>query len=1018
MSDLDHPEKPSSFHEKEQTIAIAANFTAEPVGESLRYWIEELELPAKVEFAPYNQVLQQLLDPTSLLRSNQRGINVVLLRLEDLNRDIAAKSPLSADPGGEIDPHNLREVLDTLKSVASGSGMPYLVCICPPSQSANAGRASSFEQMEQLVEAELSQFGHVRVLTVRSFSAIYPIDGCHDARSDELGHIPYTSSYFAALGTMICRHFCSVVSQRHKAIVLDCDNTLWAGVCGEDGPAGVRLEPPYKSLQELMRAQHNAGMLLCVCSKNAEEDVEAVFEHRQDMPLHREHIAAWRVNWERKSANVKSLARELGLGLDSFIFIDDNPMECAEVEAGCPEVLVLQLPENPELIPQFLRHVWAFDQAPSTQEDERRTALYAQNRERAEFRKQFVDLADFIAGLDLKIEIKAMKSDQLPRVAQLTQRTNQFNFTTRRRTEVEMENVCRSDSFGVLTVSVSDRFGDYGLVGVVIHKTNAESLTVETFLLSCRVLGKGVEYRMLACLGQIAQARGLTSVDLLFRSTPKNKPAMNFLLSVRALLQEQSGDQCVFRLPAALAAEVCFDPNALSSGGLAQFVSEPAESGSVAPVRNVRPSRARQLALQARDAGSILEAMRLKRGWVSTSTRGYQAPETKVQQQLAGIWKRLLRVEEVGIHDDFVELGGDSLSAVLLFAQVQKLTGVNLPMATLFEAPTIEKLAALLEQEGFKAPWHSLVAIKASGSSPPFYCVHGVGGNILEYRDLARYMDADQPFYGIQAVGLDGRQPNVTVEEMAAHYIEEITSFQPRGPYYMGGSSFGGLVAYEMARQLHAQGERVALLALFDTNGPGYPQVLPATTVWEKRLNAFRHRVNLHLGNFIATEPKRRLEYVLEKARRWKNATVRVNRARLIGLKTWAEERIDRLFWPKAIRQVNRAGHWAAGDYVPKEYAGHVTLFRATEQPLGIIPDRTLGWGPLVKGGLDIYDTPGHHGTLVREPRARLLSEQLKDSMRKAKLHAMAIDSPVVQHTLPRQMSHQPTRSYSRPLSI
>src|SRR6185437_3995515 len=191
-----------------------------------------------------------------------------------------------------------------------------------------------------------------------------------------------------------------------------------------------------------------------VCSKNSEEDVREVFAQRLDMPLRHEHFAAWRVNWLPKSENIKSIAQELNLGLDSFIFVDDNPVECAEVEANCPDVLTLQLPENPEEIPQFLKHCWAFDVQKVTAEDARRGEMYRESRQREQLRTQAGSLAEFIAGLNLKIQITPMAPEQLSRVAQLTQRTNQFNLTTIRRTEAEIQQLAGGAI--VLTITVSD----------------------------------------------------------------------------------------------------------------------------------------------------------------------------------------------------------------------------------------------------------------------------------------------------------------------------------------------------------------------------------------------------------------------------------------------------------------------------------------------------------------------------------------------------------------------------------
>ena len=259
--------------------------------------------------------------------------------------------------------------------------------------------------------------------------------------------------------------------------------------------------------------------------------------------------------------------------------------------------------------------------------------------------------------------------------------------------------------------------------------------------------------------------------------------------------------------------------------------------------------------------------------------------------------------------------------------------------------------------------------IKSSGDRPPFYCVHGVGGNVLEFMDLARHIPADQPFYGIQALGLSGRalRKKFTIQEMAEHYIAAIREAQPQGPYYLGGSSFGGWVAYEMARQLTASGQPVGLVAMFDTAVPG-PQPSPGiVNGWRTRIDTWKYRFTLHWQNAMVLHPGERISYVRDKTRR---ATQRISYGQA-GLS-------------ETIRRVNEAGHWAANNYLPGEYSGNITLFRATQQPPWIVSDRTLGWKNLVKGQIQIYDTPGHHADLVRNPRARVLAEQLDDALGKA----------------------------------
>ncbi|MFM7794421.1 MAG: HAD-IIIC family phosphatase, partial [Microcystis panniformis] len=201
------------------------------------------------------------------------------------------------------------------------------------------------------------------------------VENYYDPYGEELGNIPYTLAFFAALGTILARKILALTNSPYKVIVLDCDNTLWHGVCGEDGVKGVKIDAPFRALQEFIIAEQAAGKLICLCSKNQPEDVFAVFEQHPDMLLKVNHLVNWRINWQKKSQNLQSLAEELQLGLDSFIFIDDNPVECGEVRANCPEVLTLQLPEDCNHIPRFLEHIWAFDKLKTTQEDRQRTNL-------------------------------------------------------------------------------------------------------------------------------------------------------------------------------------------------------------------------------------------------------------------------------------------------------------------------------------------------------------------------------------------------------------------------------------------------------------------------------------------------------------------------------------------------------------------------------------------------------------------------------------------------------------------
>ena len=452
-----------------QTIAIAANFTAEPIEEPLAFWMEELRIPSRIEFAPFDQVFQQLLDSGSLLAGNSDGFNIVFIQWR----------------AGRASGDQARELAGVLKTAAARGGAPILVCVCPPAEATE----------EQVLAAELTGETGVHVVYPQEILDLYPVEIYRDEYADAVGAIPYTPDFFVALASMAARRIYSLRSTPFKAIALDCDNTLWKGVCGEEGPLGVEVDAPRRALQEFMLAQREAGMLLCLCSKNAESDVAAVLESNPGMLLRSDQIVASRINWQSKSENLKDLARTLNLGVDSFILVDDNPLECAEVRANCPGALVLELPADAAKIPDALRHMWAFDHWTITQEDQKRTELYRQELEREQSRSAAGDLAQFLGSLELKIDIRPMRPDDVARVSQLTQRTNQFNCTTIRRSEAEIAVVVESGA-ECLVVEVRDRFGDYGLVGVAMFAAQPDTLSVEHALdeLPCSGTKGGAPY--------------------------------------------------------------------------------------------------------------------------------------------------------------------------------------------------------------------------------------------------------------------------------------------------------------------------------------------------------------------------------------------------------------------------------------------------------------------------------------------------------------------------------------------
>jgi aspartate racemase len=225
----------------------------------------------------------------------------------------------------------------------------------------------------------------------------------------------------------------------------------------------------------------------------------------------------------------------------------------------------------------------------------------------------------------------------------------------------------------------------------------------------------------------------------------------------------------------------------------------------------------------------------------------FAAPQDEMARQLTEIWEKVFGIQPIGVRDNFFDLGGHSLLAVRLFKQIEKTLGKSLPLATLFQAPTIEQLADVLRRQAWSASWSSLVPIQTQGSLRPFYLISGGGGNVLTHSTLAPYLGTDFPFYGLQSLGLDGKQEPLTrLEEIAARFIKEIRAFQPEGPYFLGGFSFGGKVAFEMAQQLHAQDQKVGLLAMLDATPPGRSPHMPKRTRFRTVIYFLIGQIDIH----------------------------------------------------------------------------------------------------------------------------------------------------------------------------
>jgi len=954
-------------------VILSATFTADPFVDSLDLFIRETGLDLGVVLAPYGQVFQELLDRTRPFFQNRGGVNVVLVRFEDWVREANGQAHLREDRvrvASLVD-----DLVVALGDAAKAMPAPIVLCLCPSAldETADQETRAFLESLETKLLEGVAGLPSVHVLPTGTIATVST--SIYDAETDRLGHVPYTPAFFVSMAIALARLIRALKSAPRKVLVLDCDHTLWRGGIGEDGIEGLTITAQHRALQRFALTKKSEGMLLCLASKNIEADVMEVFRDRKEMILQTEDIAAMRVNWLPKSENLKSLARELNLGLDSFVLLDDNPVECAEVEANCPGVLAICLP-GPDDFPNFLANIWPLDHLQVTDEDLRRTEAYRQNHERSRHQDSATTFDAFLESLELRIDIAQPRPDQFARVAQLSQRTNQFNCTTNRRNEGQIAQLER-ESKECRIVEVKDRFGDYGLVGLFIFGSEGPRLVLDTMLLSCRALGRGVEHAMLRELGAIAKARGLSHVVAPFIPTKKNLPAQRFLDGLKTESREQRGQETRYLLSAEQAATVVYAAGSAAPTPVDEPETSRPETSQPGAPDGARSSRWNRIARDLDTPEKVLALLERNRKRRRVLPDDLAAPRTETERKLCAIWADELGLSEVGIRDDYFDVGGTSLAAVIIFARIERELGRRLPLAMLMECKTVESLAARVDGAD---EIQSMIVLERGGGKVPLFLVHDADGETLLYRNLARRLDG-RPVYGIQPHSRAGVPiVHTRIQDMAAHYVAEIRKIRPHGPYLLGGLCAGGVLAFEMARQLEIEDEEARLVAVFDAaDADARPKRNPESA---RRFQRLRQAISaapiVRIPRLLVSKVRGYLGYQLQDAVRRASdrlsvASLRRHLDKGTRLRRWVPQATVRTVYAQA-----------EAEYHPQHVLREeIVLFRATtgigaEGPYAqLYDDPLLGWGKRSSRGVKAIDVPGGHGSMLQEPNVASLAEVL-----------------------------------------
>jgi FkbH-like protein len=397
------------------------------------------------------------------------------------------------------------------------------------------GYIESIEEANRFLTNKCKDSNQIFVYDYNAFCSKYGKANIHDSKMYYMGDVILKPKFMPDLCLEYMRYINTKVLQVKKCIILDLDNTLWGGVIGEVGVESIHLGPTpegrsFMEFQQCLLSLYKRGVILAINSKNNFDDAMLAIREHPHMILKEEHFAAIRINWDDKVSNIKSLAKELNIGLMSLVFIDDDQLNRDMVNKLLPEVLVIDMPRDPSLYVDQLKQINCFDTFVLTSEDRLKGQMYYEQKQREHLKRDVTDIKSYLRMLNISVIIRHASNQDVPRISQLTQKTNQFTLTSKRYSEENIFSLIKNSIFHVLVITVKDKFGDNGLTGVAIVKKNKKKSVwrIETFLISCRIIGREAENVLLSYIIKQAKKENVKFVIGVFIKTQKNDPAKNF----------------------------------------------------------------------------------------------------------------------------------------------------------------------------------------------------------------------------------------------------------------------------------------------------------------------------------------------------------------------------------------------------------------------------------------------------------------------------------------------------------
>ena len=540
--------------DKKLKVAILSSFTLNGLNETLHVKCSQLGIRYQSYVAGYNQYNQELLEPDSGYYRFSPDITFLILDIRNfLGENFYNSSTLSPQDRKLLVKEKSKELENIItlfennldsKLVITNFNIPFYT----PNGILESKSEFGFHEMIEEINNSLRNLSKthksVYMYDFTKFVSKFGEKNIFDYRQFHLGDIQISFKFIPSLANDLMSYLKPISGINKKCIVLDLDNTLWGGIVGEDGFDGIELGhtstgKAFVEFQKELLSLWNQGIILAINSKNNFDDAIQVIRKHPNMILRENNFANIQINWNDKAENLKNIADEINIGLNSIVFCDDDKLNQERIKQEFPEVLTLELPSDPSQFVPILKDINDFNVLQRTDEDKQRGLIYSQQRERQNLQRSISNLDDFLKELDITVKLKKSNEFLIPRISQLTLKTNQFNLTTRRYQEEQIRSITNNANFSVGCAQVLDKFGDNGITGVYIIKKHETFWFIDTFLLSCRIMGRGIENAILSQILKDAKANGVEIIKAKFIPTQKNKPAETFLSDYGFIKQDE-----------------------------------------------------------------------------------------------------------------------------------------------------------------------------------------------------------------------------------------------------------------------------------------------------------------------------------------------------------------------------------------------------------------------------------------------------------------------------------------------